>query len=110
MRAEVYRTEAGAIYQCDRENCFYLEFQGQPRRLPVCALLSLKQQVDRIDLAAMIADPRRADVEVLCTCRRGTLLVVTLREIIVLKELLSGALVMLELNSILHRRLRHSFV
>ena len=105
---EVFRTPAGAVVQSDGENCFYLQFRGRQTRLEVCALVALKQRVDHLDLVEMLTDVRRADVEVISTCRPDELFVLTLHEIIALKELLAGTLVMLELNSILHRRLRCS--
>ncbi|WP_176956129.1 hypothetical protein [Catalinimonas alkaloidigena] len=43
------------------------------------------------------------------TCQHRELFVLTIREVLELKEILSGALVMLELNSILHQKLQYSF-
>jgi hypothetical protein len=55
----------------------------------------------------MASDPDPAcDFEIITMCACEHCYVLTLPQVIALKELLAGAKVMLELNSILHDRLR----
>jgi hypothetical protein len=104
---EVFRTDAGCVYQSDYENCLYVEFSGKTIRYKVKCFFRLKSIVDRIDLAKMASDPDPAcDFEIVTMCACEHCYVLTLPQVIALKELLAGAKVMLELNSILHDRLR----
>lgn len=104
---EVFRTEAGCVYQSDLENCLYVEFAGRTVKYKVKCFFRLKAAVDRVDLAQMASRTDRAsDVEIISLCACENCYVLTLPQIIAFKELLAGARVMLELNSILHERLR----
>jgi hypothetical protein len=104
---EVFRTDAGCVYQSDIQNCLYVEFSGKTIRYKVKCFFRLKAIVDRIDLAKMASDPNRAcDLEIITMCACENCYVLTLPQIVAFKELLAGAKVMLELNSILHDRLR----
>lgn len=104
---EVFRTETGCIYQSDAENCYYVAFAGKTVKFKVKCLFRLKSLLDKIDLARMASDVRRAaDVEIISLCACEHCYVLTLPQIIAFRELLDGTKVMLELNSIIHERLR----
>lgn len=103
---EIYRTKNGCVYQCDEKRCFSVDFGGYVEDFKFPCFLALKRLVDKIDLDAMALDPRKAsDIEIISPCGSERCYVLTLPELIEFKELLSGARVMLQLNSILHERL-----
>jgi transcriptional antiterminator Rof (Rho-off) len=104
---EVFRTESGCVYQSDVENCYYVEFAGKTVKFKIKCLFRLKSIVDNIDLARMAADTRRAsDVEIISLCACEHCYVLNLTQIVAFRDLLAGTKVMLELNSIIHERLR----
>jgi hypothetical protein len=51
---------------------------------------------------------RAADVEIISLCACENCYVLTLPQVVAFKELLAGAKVMLDLNSIIHERLRRT--
>nr|WKN34933.1 hypothetical protein K4G66_21390 [Tunicatimonas sp. TK19036] len=104
---QLFSTENSTTYQSDQERCFYVHFQGRQIALSACALIAFKTKVDAIDLVDLLTrDSDYTDTAIVSTCNRDAFFVLSIREIIELKELLSGTLVMLELNSILHRQLK----
>ena len=103
---EIFSTRHGCVYQCDNQHRLFVEFSGIRTAFKVQGLFKLKRLVDSIDLDAMAQNPCRvADFEIvhLPGCERC--FVLTLTDILKLRDLLSGAVVMLELNSILQERL-----
>ncbi|OKL41826.1 hypothetical protein [Pontibacter flavimaris] len=100
---EIYTSEAGAVYQCDRHNRLMLSFAGKLTVLKLDAFLRLKHAVDRIDLEAMASNPDRSfDFSIITLCGCDRCFVLTLPELHALKELLAGAKFVLELNRMLH--------
>ena len=103
---EIYRTPNGCVYQCDRKRCFGVEFAGELTEFKLPCFFALKKLVDSIDMEAMALNPSKSsDIEIISPCGSERCYVLTLPELIEFKELLSGARVMLQLNSILHERL-----
>jgi len=103
---EIFRTDHGCVYQCDKKRCFFVDFAGSMTEYKFPCFLALKKLVDRIDVEAMALNPSHAsDVEIISPCGCERVYVLTLPEIIAFRELLAGAKVMLQLNSILHERL-----
>jgi hypothetical protein len=101
--AEIFTSEAGAIYQCDRRNRVLIHFAGQLTVLKVDAFLRLKRAIDRIDLEEMAASTARsADFEIISVCGCDRCYVLTLPELYTFKELLNGAKFAMSLNSVLH--------
>jgi hypothetical protein len=99
---EIVKTEYGAVYQCGRQNCYWLDFAGQWTAFAVRDFLSFKQQVADVDLDAMLMDgSRSADFVVLMPqgCQRCFLL--SASEVIRLRELLEEAYFSMQLNSFL---------
>lgn len=100
---EIFRTPAGVVYQCNRKNCFWLEFAGGVSSFKIQDFLELKKRVEQIDVVKMAQDTSRvADVVILNLFRSERCFVLTLTDVINLLELLQGAKVMLELNSMIH--------
>ncbi len=103
---EVFRTHAGCVYQSDAENCLYVDFGGRAIKFSLRCFFRLKSLVDKVNLPDMAICPERwSDIEIISPCACEHCYVLTLAEIAALKDLLAGAKVMLELNSILKERL-----
>lgn len=103
---EIFSTARGCVYQCDSKRCFFVDFGGSVTEYKFPCFIALKSLVDRIDIEAMATSPSRAsDVEIIAPCGSDRVYVLTLPEVIEFRELLAGARVMLQLNSILHERL-----
>ncbi|HEY9488746.1 MAG TPA: hypothetical protein VIQ51_10450 [Chryseosolibacter sp.] len=103
---EIYRTQNGCVYQCDKKRCFGIDFGGYMTEYKLPCFFALKKLVENIDLDEMALDSSHAsDIEIISPCGSERCYVLTLSELIEFKELLSGARVMLQLNSILHERL-----
>lgn len=103
---EVYKTQNGAVYQSNKDRCFWVDFNDELTSYKVPCFYKFKKAVDNVDLELMASNPAAAyDYEVIAPCSCDRCYVLTLTEIAELKDLLSGAKVMLELNSILYERL-----
>lgn len=100
---ELFKTAFGAVYQCNRYNCYFVEFAGGISPFKVADFLDLKQHVDAINVEEMAKNPARAaDVYVLMPTRSERCFVLTLTEVLQFQELLQGAKAMMALNSLLH--------
>ena len=103
---EVFSTVKGAIYQSDTEGCWYVDFAGKLAKFDYRNLLKLKKAVYHIDIKNLLLNSDKApDLEILFICACEHCYVLSLIEIIALKELLQGTFVMLELNHIIFDRL-----
>ena len=103
---DIFATEAGAVYQCDKRNRLLVDFAGSVTTLKVDAFLRLKKAVDSIDLSDMAVNVERcSDYELVTVCGCDKLYVLSLQEVYSFRELLQGARFVLELNSMLHERL-----
>ncbi|QHS56242.1 hypothetical protein GWR56_12110 [Mucilaginibacter sp. 14171R-50] len=104
--ADVFSTNAGAVYQCDAERCWYIDFAGKVARFDYRCLLKLKKAVYNVDIEAKLLETTKdPDVEIIFICACDHCYILSLLQIIALKELLEGTFVMLQLNSILQDRL-----
>ncbi|HYG40310.1 MAG TPA: hypothetical protein VD908_16895 [Cytophagales bacterium] len=102
---EVYSTEKGCVYQSDSQNAFWIEFGGKMTAYKTNCFLKLKGTVDNINLAQRITCLHSADCEIIKMGKCNDFYVLTLCELVAFKELINGAKVMLELNSIIKERL-----
>lgn len=103
---EIFITDNGAVYQCDKSNRLLVSFGDSLAELKVETFLRLKKAVDSINLSTMAVNTgRSSDYELITVFGCDKLYVLTLPEIYSFKELLSGAKFILELNSMLHERL-----
>lgn len=104
--SEVYSTGSGSIYQSDSENCWYIDFAGKLARFDYRNLLKLKKAVYQIDIENLLLNSDKApDLEIIFICACDHCYVLSLIQIIALKELLQGTFVMLDLNHIIYDRL-----
>lgn len=103
---EIFNTPNGCIYQCDRKSSFFIDFGGHMTEFKFPCFVALKQLIDRIDVDAMALNPSKSsDIEIVSPCGSERCYVLTLPRLIEFRELLAGARVMLQLNSIIHERL-----
>lgn len=104
--SDVFGTQNGAIYQCDAERCWYVNFAGKVARFDYRCLLKLKKAVYNVDIEAKLLDSSKdPDVEIIFICACDHTYILTLLQIIALKEILEGTFVMLQLNNIIQDRL-----
>jgi hypothetical protein len=107
---EVFGTNNGTIFQCDTERCWYVDFAGKMARFDYRNLLKLRKAVYNVDIEGILLDGTKSpDVEIIFICACDHCYVLTLLQIIALKEILEGTFVMLELNNIIHDRLRRIY-
>lgn len=100
---EIYRTEHGAVYQCNRQNAFMVEFAGGISAFKVHDFLALKQQIEDIDVQEMAQNTSRVlDVAIVMPPRSERCFVLTLSDVLRFRELLRGAKAMLRLNSLVY--------
>ncbi len=105
MAKVIFKNEGGCLYQDDRKSCFILEYGGYCTPLSVPCFFCLKKKIDEVDIVAMIANPDpSADIEIISPHACDRCFVLTVAELLILKDLFAGARVMLELNSILQER------
>lgn len=106
---EVYFTDHGAVYQCSRQNCYWLEFAGTTTAFKVGDFLAFKKRIDSIDISEMIVNPSRtADFTIVMPFRTPRCFVLDVSDVLNLRELLDGAKFMITLNSVVNECLRGS--
>lgn len=106
LMTEVFKTNFGAIYQSDVERCWYVDFAGKLAKFDYRCLLKLRKAVYHVDIEQILLNSSKSpDVEIIFICACEHCYVLTLLQIIALKEILEGTFVMLELNNIIHDRL-----
>lgn len=108
---EVFKTEQGAVYQCSRKNCYWLEFSDSTTSFGVTDFFNFKKRIDAIDLDQMLNDPSRsADYEIIMPFRTERCFILNAEDIINLRDILAGAKFMLELNGQIKSFLRRGAV
>ena len=103
--SELFRTDKGVVFQDDANNCFVLKFMGKKATFKVNEFIHFKKSIDRINLNDLFLNDLDTDLQIIHHKNSDQLFVVTLCDLVSLKELLAGAKVMLELNSIIYSRL-----
>lgn len=105
----IYETQNGHVAQLDRENCLLVSFKDMEYKLKICSFIALKSKIDRIDIESKLLSSRRCDsLEIIPICHSENILVLTLDEILEIRDLFSGVVVLLELNSIVHQRIHRA--
>jgi hypothetical protein len=98
----VFSTKQGAIYQCDEERCWYVDFAGKVAKFDYRCLLKLKKAVYHVDIEDRLLNSGKSpDVEIIFICACDHTYVLNLLQIIALKEILEGTFVMFQLNHII---------
>ena len=108
---EVFMTSNGAVYQCSRKNCYWLEFHNTTTSFTVSDFLKFKKCIDQINVQAMLENPSRSnDFAIVMSFRTERCFLLTVEDILALREILSGAKFVMELNSVVNSCLRYSRV
>jgi hypothetical protein len=103
---KVYGNNSGTIYQSDEEKCWFIDFAGKVAKFDYRNILKLKKAIYKIDIEALLlSNAKAADLEIIFICACDHCYVLSLLEIIAMKDLLQGTFVMLELNHIIEDRL-----
>ena len=102
---ELYRTGKGVIYQGNQQNNFLLEFLDRKAEFRVQDFLHFKKIIDQINVEDLLLGECIPDLQIIHHKHSDHLFVFTLCDLVALKELLAGAKVMLDLNSIICSRL-----
>ncbi|MDM1296168.1 hypothetical protein HX021_17930 [Sphingobacterium sp. N143] len=106
---EVFSTTAGAVYQCSRKNCFWLEYNQETTAFSVSDFFTFKKRIDAIDVEHMINDTTRSsDFEIIMPFRTERCFILAVEDVLQLRELLDGAKFMMELNSVVRTCLQMS--
>src|SRR5690606_29969645 len=92
-------TDFGAVYQCSRKNCYWLEFQGNTTAFKVSDFILFKKRIESINIEKMLSDSSRAsDFESVMPFRTERCFILSVSDILHLREILSGAKFVLELK------------
>ena len=102
---EIFKTKKGCVYQCNDSNRFILEFAGYTMTFTARNFIDFSKLVRKIDLDSLIVDISISDIQIINPSGTDRICALTLCELIALRELMSGAKAMLDLNSILYDRL-----
>ncbi|HMR18356.1 MAG TPA: hypothetical protein PKA53_03565 [Sphingobacterium sp.] len=96
---EIFKTEYGAVYQCSRKNCYWLEFQNTTTAFKVRDFMLFKKRIDNINVERMLCDSSRSsDFEIVMPFRTERCFLLTVADILSLRDILDGAKFVLELN------------
>lgn len=98
----IYHTTRTSLSQCDQSEKFILKLFNQEISLSVCALIAFKKKVKDVNLAAMF-DSNHAGIEIISLAYCDRIFVLTIQEILELRDLFAGSFAMLELNSLIHK-------
>jgi len=99
---EIFKTQQGAVHQCNLKNVFRLEFGGNHSYFKISDFLDFIKQVNNIDIDEMAKNTSRtADVAILMPHYTERCFVLTITDIVNLREILNGAKFMLQLNSMI---------
>ena len=108
---EVFSTAHGAVYQCSRKNCYWLEFNQTTTAFKVSDFFLFKKRIDTINVADMLADSSRAsDFELVMPHRTDRCFMLSVQDILNLRDILAGSKFMIEFNSELKKLLRRDAV
>ncbi len=96
---EVFKTDCGAVYQDSRKNRYWLEFQQTTTSFTVVDFFNFKKRIDAIDIKSMLTDSSRSsDFEIIMPFRTERCFILSVEDILNLREILSGAKFVIELN------------
>ena len=99
----LYQVAQASLHQCDRTESFLLTMNDHRLPFRVCELLAFRRRINEINIDSLVASDT-PDLEIIYLPHCDRLMVLTTAEVLSLRELLAGSFAMLELNSIIHRR------
>lgn len=101
----VFRSHQASVHQSDRSELFILECFGHCVEFRFCEFLSFKKKIQSLDMVSLLSsDSPDSELIFIPHCQRYLLF--NIHELLELRELLSGTMAMLELNSLIHSQLK----
>jgi hypothetical protein len=98
----VFSTANGAIYQSDKLNCLYIDFGQKFARFNFNQLKKLKHTIEEVDIEALLLNTSRANYEIITFNGCEHIFLLSVIEIVQLKELVQGAFTMFKLNHLIN--------
>lgn len=100
----IYTTSNASLSQCDASEQYILTFQGTQICFRACELIAFKRKIQKLDLTNLLSSDT-PDVEILHLPSCDRIFVLTIYDVLELRELFAGAFTMLELNSLIHKQI-----
>ena len=100
----VFSTENACLYQCDRTERFTLVFFDHVVMFRLCELIAFKTKIRKVDLLQLF-NSETPDIELIYLPHCDRFFVFSIVQLLELRELVSGSFAMLELNSIIQRKI-----
>ena len=100
----VFETEHASLHQCDERDEFILNFFGETLYFRACEFISFKRKITNLNLDSLF-DTDTPDIEIVYLPHCERIMVLSIKEVLELRELLSGTFTMLQLNSLIHKHL-----
>jgi hypothetical protein len=98
----VFKTNNTSLSLCDASDKFTLMLFNEDISLSLCALIAFKKKVKDIDLISMF-DSNHSGIEIISMIYCDRMFVLTIQDILELRDLFDGTFAMLELNSVIHK-------
>lgn len=98
----IFNTSNASLYQCNASESYILAFQGSEVKFRACELIAFKRKIQKLDLTNLLSSDT-PDIEILHMPSCDRLFVLTVYDVLELRELFAGAFAMLELNSLIHK-------
>lgn len=100
----IYRTDNLEVFQDDRSGHVILDFYGDLISFRLCEFVSFKRKMLQLDLVKLF-DSHTPDQELIYLPHCDRFLLLSIHQILELREVFMGAYAMLELNSLIHSRI-----
>lgn len=103
---EIFVNEQGSIYQCSSQRKIVFVFQDKVEYLRINDFFRLQKLVATIDVEKMLlATSLSSEIEILSPIFFEHFFILSIVDVLALQDLLEGAIVMLELQTIIYERL-----
>ncbi|MFC5282151.1 hypothetical protein [Pedobacter alpinus] len=106
----IFKNASGTIYQCDRDYCFYVEFEGKTAKYSVKNLYQLKQKLSnfKIEEIFSVDSLNPSGTEIITISTTDYCYILNPLQIIRFRELLDETFFILHLNQTLKDRLHYA--
>lgn len=107
---EVFKNTSGAMYQCDKDSCFYVEFEGKTAKYSVRNLYQLKKKLSnfKIEEIFSVDSLNPSGTEIITISTTDYCYILNPLQIIRFRELLDHAFFMLHVNQTIKDRLQYA--
>ena len=106
---ELYSSPYGRSWQDNRQRCIWLQVGASCVPLSAEVFLKFRKRLRGIDLERMLAPVHAGDeMELISFARWEHFLLLNVLDVVAYRDLVEGTMVMLELNSMIHRQLQQS--